>query len=93
MTEYIFEKESNDYVLSIDVPGIKKDEIKLKTSNSLGVNKLHVKAENKSRCYSRVFSLANEIDEKNIKASLVDGVLKIKLGPKEDTSEKEIKVD
>jgi HSP20 family protein len=92
----------NEVVAKIEVPGIKKENIKLEIRNHM----LHLKAEQKhekedkdekkgyhriERSYSgfaRSFSLPSEVDETKTKAHCKDGILEVHM-PKTKTDQKE----
>ncbi len=69
-----------DMQYSIELPGYKKDSIKLTFQ---GTNKLAVhatkKVENISKSYDRTFDLPAQGDQKGISASFQDGVLTVKV--------------
>lgn len=87
-TNYSFKEDADGYLLTIDVPGIKKTELNISILRKNDQNVLSIKSENKDRKYDQEFSLSNRIDEKSIKATLSEGVLKIKMKPKEEASNK-----
>jgi len=87
-TNYSFKEDGENYLLSIDLPGIKKAELNVSISKQETANVLSIKSENKERKYNQEFKLSNKIDEKSIKASLSEGVLKIKMKPKDEASSK-----
>ena len=93
----------NNYVLKVDIPGAKKENINLKLDNgNLEVN-YNVKNENdeknkegkfirKERYYgscSRSFYVGDEYKEKDINASYTDGVLTITLPKLEEVKKAE----
>lgn len=98
-------QEDNNYIVEVDLPGFKKEEIKLSYNNDL----LTIKAEhseekkedNKKYVYrSRSQSMFtrqirfNNIDHAGIEADYNEGVLKVTLpisGPKEITKQIEVK--
>lgn len=81
---YHLEKEDDHYVLELPVPGLTREDIKVK----LVKNNLNVKIEtNDSRWTSpinKVFGLPDEADRKGIKASVENGVLLINIPKKKD---------
>ncbi len=87
-TNYYFEQDGDEYVLSLDTPGIKKTDLSLTINKEENHSLLSVKAENKDRNYSQNFKVSKKFDEKSIKASLSEGVLKIRMKLKEETSSK-----
>lgn len=94
------------YHIDVDLPGVKKEDISVKIDN----NVLTLKGERKSKqevkkedyykmessfgCFTRSFTLPDNIDKENIHAENKDGVLEITLPKKEgkNKSVKEIKV-
>lgn len=87
-TNYYFKQDGDEYVVSIDMPGIKKSELSVSISKENGNNVLSIKAQNKDRNYSQDLNISNKFDEKNVKACLSEGVLKIRMKLKEETSSK-----
>ena len=78
-TDYNLTKESDNYVLELDVPGFKKDEINISFEKKNSKNYLFVNGKNDKRKYNNSFIVHDGFDLNKIKASLVDGVLKIAL--------------
>ena len=85
---YYFKQDGSDYVVSIDMPGIKKSELSITINKEEQDNLLSIKTQNKDRNYSQNFKVSGNFDEKSIKASLSEGVLKIKMKLKEEASTK-----
>jgi HSP20 family molecular chaperone IbpA len=85
------------YYFEFKVPGYEKDEIQISLINgNTSRNKvLNIKAENKEYGkYTEKVVLSTNVEEKSIKASLKNGILKVSLIPeKEKTKLIEIKVD
>lgn len=75
-TNYSVTKNETGYNLEIDVPGFKKDELKIKSEEG---NLISISGKNKNREYSNKFSIARDLDVKKIKATLSDGVLKLSI--------------
>ena len=100
----VYETE-NSYVLSADLPGIKKEDIgidlKDRTLTISGERKFEEKhgrdnysrVERKYGKFVRSFSLSDDVDTVKIKASYKDGVLEIKIPKREESATKEIKVE
>lgn len=100
----IYETEK-EVVAKIEIPGIKKENIKLEVKNGI----IYLKAEHKyekedkneekgfhriERSYSgfaRSFSIPSEIDENKVKAELKDGILEIHMPKKEDKNKEKVK--
>jgi len=82
---YDSEKTDDGYVLEIPVPGLTKKDLKVKIVKG----KLNVINNEKSNkwvpSFEKVFTLPDDSDIKNIKASVEDGILIIKIGIKEDS--------
>ncbi|MCA9496612.1 MAG: Hsp20/alpha crystallin family protein, partial [Nanoarchaeota archaeon] len=97
----IYETEK-EVIAKIEVPGVKKEDIKLEIKNGM----LSLKAEHKfekedkdkkkgyhriERTYSgfaRSFSLPSEVDETKVKANYKDGILEVHIPKKEDKDKK-----
>jgi len=87
-------EENNKYVIEMDVPGFKKDEVCVdyedgyvtvtakKEEEDRKEDKNYIRRERMYGEYTRSFYVGN-INEKDIKAKFNDGILKIKL-PKEN---------
>ncbi|RLG19162.1 Hsp20/alpha crystallin family protein [Nanoarchaeota archaeon] len=97
-------RETEDsYILSMEIPGVKKDEISIHATE----DEIEVKAESKKlveeekegiirkersyRGFYRKFKLPSKIDPENIEAKYEDGVLEIKM-PKKEKEKKKVKV-
>jgi HSP20 family molecular chaperone IbpA len=87
-TNYYFKQDGDEYVVSIDMPGIKKTDLSITISKEGSDNTLSIKAQNKDRNYSQNLKVSNKFDESNVKACLSEGVLKIKMKLKEEASTK-----
>jgi len=97
-------EDGNEIVLSIEIPGVNKDNIKVTVENNIltvsGERKQEreEKKENYHRIeraygsFSRSFSLPNTVDSNNIKASYKNGVLELVLPKKEEAKPKAINV-
>lgn len=98
-------QENNRYVVEVDLPGFKKEEIKLSYNNDLLTvsaehkeekdeeNKKYVYRSRKWASFSRQIRF-NNIDHEGIEADFKDGVLKVILpisGPKETVKQIEVK--
>jgi HSP20 family protein len=97
------EDKGDSFSLSIDLPGVKKEDIKMSLDDdvlSISVESKEEKEENEEGKYlfkerseyscSRSIRLPEEIDEESIKANMVEGVLKVEL-PKKEPVKKEKK--
>jgi len=87
-TNYSFKQEEDGYSLSLDMPGIKKTDLSLSITKQSESNILSIKAKTKDRNYSQDLKISNKLDEKSVKASLSEGVLRIKMKIKEETLNK-----
>jgi HSP20 family molecular chaperone IbpA len=87
-TNYYFKQDGDEYVVSIDMPGIKKTDLSITISKESNDNTLSIKAQNKDRNYSQNLKVSNKFDESNVKACLSEGVLKIRMKLKEEASTK-----
>jgi len=93
------------YVLKADLPGMKKEDIKIDVNDNTltftGEKKLeektekdnYVRVERSYGSFTRSFTLSDNVDPENIKASYKDGVLEITLAKKEEAKPKEINVE
>jgi len=94
------EENEDMFLVSADVPGVKKDDIKIDVSgNSLrvsGERRREVKEEGyyerSSGRFSRSFTLPENVDANKIEAHFEDGVLRLVLPKTEVKGAKEIKV-
>jgi len=92
-------ENEDGYELDIDLPGFKKDDIKLSLENGylfVSANKEHendeknekgkvIRKERYSGSMQRSFYVGDSIEEEDVKAKFEDGVLKLSV-PKEDTA-------
>jgi HSP20 family protein len=95
-------RESTDqYILLIEMPGVKKDSLKVKINNDTllidGTMKLAemgklVRAEIPSRNYRRIFSLSETVDRERIDAKWEDGILVLQIGKKEAAKPRNIEI-
>jgi HSP20 family protein len=91
-------EDKDSYNLRMEVPGLKKDEVKIEFHNNqikvTGEKKRDEKKEEDNYYhvesyygkFQRIFTLPNEIDEKKIKANLENGILKLTTEPKSSFS-------
>jgi HSP20 family protein len=92
-----FQETDKEYILKMDIPGIKKSEIKIEVEgNTLtvsGERKEEKEEKSAKRHYTessygsfmRSFSLPQPINEKEVKAQYIEGILKVTV-PKTDKS-------
>ncbi len=97
-------ENDNEYVLELDVPGIKKEDIKI----SLKENRLMIEGERKYKKekedrnwvrreafygkFQRSFLLPNDVDSGKTDAKFKDGVLTITLAKREESKPREISI-
>ena len=99
----VYENEGG-YVLKADLPGMKKEDIKIDVNDGTltikGEKKLeektekdnYVRVERSFGSFMRSFTLTDDVDTENIEAAYKDGVLEITLTKKEEAKPKEIQV-
>lgn len=75
--------KNGELTVPLDVPGFKKNELTINFDRTKTGNFLTIKGKNNSRTYDNKIFISDFYDEKNIKATLEDGVLNIKLKTKE----------
>lgn len=95
----------NSFVVSADIPGLEKKDIKISMQNNVltifGERKMEREEKNKSYHrieryagkFSRSFQLPTGIDADNVKAAYKNGVLTIEIPKKEEAKAKEIPVE
>ena len=100
----VYETE-NSYVLKADIPGIRKEDIKIDVNDNTLTFKGEKKHEEKTEkdnyvrversygSFTRSFTLSENVDTENIKAGYKDGVLEITLAKKEEAKPKEINIE
>jgi HSP20 family protein len=98
------EETNEDYVIRAEMPGLKKEDVKLSLAENVltlsGEKKSEMKSENKryhrlERAYGsfqRSFSLPEPIKADKINASFKDGVLEVKIPKREEVKPKEIDI-
>jgi HSP20 family protein len=99
-------ERNNDFVVTAELPGIKKDDIDVSVENGV----LTITAESRSETeekegdrvirqerrygkYLRSLRLGKAVDEKKVKASYKDGILELTLPKAEEVKPKRITVD
>lgn len=95
----------DDYVLKLEVPGLKKDDIKVEiTENTLSVSgerkqdseineEDYHRIEGFSGSFNRSFTLPGETDTGKIKASMKNGILELRIAKAEEKKAKSISID
>ncbi len=99
------EEDNENFIVSAELPGLKKEEVKISVRGNLltisGERKQEVETKNKTyhrveRMYgkfSRTITLPSDVDVNKIKAVYKDGVLHITLPKPETMKPKEIEVE
>ncbi len=100
----IYETDGS-FVLNAELPGLKKEEIKIDLNDNTltlkGEKKFEEKVEKESYVrvessygsFARSFTLSDNVNTENITANYKDGVLEVTLPKKEEVKPKEIKVE
>ena len=100
----VYETEDS-YVLKADLPGVNKKDIKIDVNDNTltfkGERKFeektekdnYVRVERSYGSFTKSFTLSDNVDTENIKASYKDGVLEITLAKKEEAKPKEIDIE
>ena len=95
----------NEIVLKAEIPGVKKEDIKIEVSDGVltlkGEKKeeREIKEENYHRIertygsFQRSFTLPTNVDRDKIKATYKDGVLEVVLPKKEEAKPREVRID
>jgi HSP20 family protein len=98
------EDEADKYVLKAELPGLKKDDLKVTVSDGSIVLSGEKKAEHEEkhtgfhryeRCYGkfqRAFMLPTQVDANKIKANFKDGILEIDIPKSAEAKPKEIEI-
>lgn len=101
----IFETPQKDVVVTVDLPGLKREDIKVTFENSVlsieGERKIadEIEREHFHRVergygvFRRTFSLPASVDAGRVEANYQDGVLTIKMPRREEARPKQIKVN
>ena len=101
----IYETDQHEVVLKADVPGLRRDDIRLTVENNtltirgerrpdeqVRENQYH-RVERTYGAFSRSFALPTTIDENRVKAEYRDGVLTITLPAREEARPRQIQVE
>ncbi len=98
-------ESENEYNIKADIPGMKKEDIKISLEdNTLSISGERkeekeekgtnfVKKEKSFGSFMRTFALPHSVDAKGIKASYKEGVLNITVPKSEESKPREIKID
>jgi len=98
-----FEENDDKYVIELEVPGVKKDEININLKNEVLIVSWYSKKENKSNkgrskyernegSFTRSFDVEGSVADK-IEAELKNGILKITLPKHENSKPKKIQIN
>jgi HSP20 family protein len=94
----------NEILVEAELPGMKKDDVKIALGNSTLTIKGERKQEEKKKqgkyhsteryygSFYRAIDLPSYVDEKNIQAKFKDGVLKVTMPKKKEAKSKEIEI-
>jgi len=98
------EETDNEYLVSLEIPGIDKKDLKLnlennrltiageKTQSKEVKDSNYVSCERNYGSFQRIFELPNTIRSNDISAEYKDGILKVKLPKDEKAKRKEIEI-
>jgi HSP20 family protein len=91
-----FFEDQDNYQVQIDLPGVKKDEVKIQVEgDQLSIEAVrHHKFAGQDQSFniSRAFTIPDDVNHEQISAEQVDGVLSLTLPKKEETKPKTISV-
>jgi HSP20 family protein len=89
-------EDKDNYYVDVDIPGVKKDEVKLDLKDNVLFLSTEIKEEKEGSyrrtSYSQSYSLPENINQDKIKAVLEDGVLKVTLAKAEEQKAKSITI-
>lgn len=97
-------ENAKEYIVQFDIPGVKKDEIKIELDNnrlSVSGERKESKEEKDSKSYfsesyygsfMRSFALPTAVDQSKVDASFENGVLTVKVPKTQASNVKEIKI-
>jgi HSP20 family protein len=84
-------EDKNNWVVYMDLPGVKKDDVKV----SLDKDQIIIKAERKGKRpqkFEKVMCPGNTADLENVEATLVDGVLEVRIAKQKVDSPRMIEI-
>jgi HSP20 family protein len=82
------EERDDHYLLAIEMPGVKKDDIKMEAVD----NQIVISGERRNEKFQRTFALPTGVDEGQIEANYQDGVLQIVIPKAESANPRQIKI-
>lgn len=92
-----FQEERDAYRVEVDLPGVRKEDVKLQVENNVvsveAVRKVKKGGEESETRYSHCFAMPIQVDAEKIKAGLDAGVLTITLPKKEETKARTLAID
>jgi HSP20 family protein len=92
--DYKIERNENQNILKISLPGVKKDNVKIDFKDQVLTVEVDFSNSESLKVGSRKYSFRfGDVDDSKIKSSLKDGVLKIVLGKKASGNAKNIPID
>lgn len=91
-TDYFLDEDSTGYTLSIDMPGIKKNDLAIETNNGSLTIKAESKTKGRSRSYQRTFKLPEMVKADAIEAELMDGILQVRMPKTEERRPKLVQI-
>jgi len=91
-TDYFLDEDQTGFNLSLDLPGVKKEDLKVEINQGILSVKAEAKTRGKIRTYSRSFNVPDSIKIDAVEAELMDGVLMLKMPKQEEKVAKLIKI-
>jgi HSP20 family protein len=91
LVDSIFDEKENTLIITAEMPGITKQDIKVAVGNGL----VTIQAEKGDKKYHSELPVKHELDEDSAKASYTNGILELKIKVKKPSkpSAKEIKIE
>ncbi len=88
LVDVIYDEKNNEVKIIAEMPGVDKDKINVEASD----DSVYIKAEGADRKYETTVPLDVRVDPSSAKASYKNGVLEIKLKPKESVKKGGVKI-
>ena len=89
-SDYDFIENENHYLLSIDLPGVKRSDVNLTVKDNILAIEAVRKTANTSSTFKRSFTLPEDINQEKVDSYCEDGVLSIIFAKKESSKAKTI---
>ena len=91
LVDTTFNKKDNIYIITAEMPGVTKEDIKVNVSDK----KLTIKAERNEKKYYSEIPVDLELDTNSVQATYSNGILELKVKPKEHpkSNSKDVKVE